>query len=328
MARTAGTSQPSRRIRRNRLNLLLIAAVCVVAAATAAPACATVRHDDRELTLIRRNALGPAVGDGRRWLAWGSAPGLFTTKWVQLNRPDRLSEPGCTPPADLAFGRLLTSCPSADGRSLVPRVIDLQSGHVTEPAPDAVQDDSFGEIGRYWLIGSHQSSDPHVDPTAAYLNLRDGHASHIDGVRDIDTTGLDRLRADTPCDRPHGPNPRNQLRFGRNRTTPLRLVSCRTGRASVVSSCPRGCHALGPGLDPDVAIWLEGRRTLRALRTADHRRYAWRLPRDATLGPPFPRLAQAHGHILISLPTSHPDTTITWSIYATDVPPRPAHKTR
>jgi hypothetical protein len=267
----------------------------------------------------------PAVGDGQRWIAWTETVGRFHIVDTKNGTHRTIEQPGCYSDA-ITFGRLLANCVAPTPG---PRVLNLAIGATYAPTPgqppryttgfDPVSD-SFGDLGRYWLIGFRMSSDPHVEGHTVYLNLRDGHISQADGPRDLDTPGLDRLH-DGHCPTPNGPTPRYRLAFGAPGVRhPLRLMSCTTGKSKVISHCARGCQALGAALNPDVLVWLEGRSAIHAIRPASGDEHAWLLPRPAPQNPPFLQAALAANRLFVSRPVHQHDGTIGWRIYAATVP--------
>jgi hypothetical protein len=267
----------------------------------------------------------PAVGDGQRWAACTQTVGQFHVVDAKNSTQRTVEQPGCYTDA-ITFGRLLSNCVSPDPG---PRVFGLASGATYAPAPgqpprytngfDPVND-SFGDLGRYWLIGFRMSPDPHVQGHPVYLDLRDGHISQADGPRDLDTPGVDRLH-DGHCPAPNGPTPRYRLAFGAlGAHHALRLMSCATGKSKVISQCARGCQSLGASLNPEVLIWLQGRSAVHAIRPATGDQHVWLLPRPAAQHPPYVQAALAANRLFVSRPVPQPDGTTGWRIYTTSVP--------
>ncbi len=262
----------------------------------------------------------PAVSDGQRWVAWTVHPGQIGVIDVQRSAQQSIDQPGCYTDA-IASGRLLINCASP---SPGPRVLNLVNGSVYGPAPGQAPDyssgfdpvnDSFGEIGRYWLSGFRMSPDPHVQGRPVYLNLRDGHTSQVDGPRDLDSVGLDRL-AHHRCATPSGPTPRYRLVFGPlGAGHPLRLLTCASGKTRVISRCPRGCQSTGPNLDPKVLVWLQGRSAVHTISPANNTRHAWLLSPPASRNPPYVQATTTAGRLFVSKPTMQADGSTGWRIY-------------
>jgi hypothetical protein len=294
------------------LGLVAAALVCPIASARSLRLATPV-------TVVR-----PAVGDGRRWIAWTETAGRLHVVDATTATQRTVEQPGCYAGA-IAFGRLLSNCVSPEPG---PRVLNLTSGATYAPPPGQPPQyttgfdpfsDSFGDLGRYWLIGFRVSSDPHVQGHTVYLNLRDGHISQADGPRDLDTLGLDRLHGHCPT--PNGPTPRYRLVFGAlGARHALRLMSCATGRSKVISRCARGCQALGAPLNPDVLIWLQGRSAIHAIRPATGDQHVWVLPRPTPQNPPYVQAALGANRLFVSRPVPQTDGTTGWRIYTATVP--------
>ncbi|MCW3048253.1 MAG: hypothetical protein JWO74_2537 [Solirubrobacterales bacterium] len=282
------------------LTLVLVAAALVCPSASA-----------RSLALATPvTVVGPAVGDGQRWVAWTQIVGRFQVVDAKDATQRTLEQPGCHADA-ISFGRLLANCVSPESG---PRVLNLATGATYAPPPGQPpyisgfdpSSDSFSDLGRYWLIGSRTSSDPHVHGHTIYLNFRDGHTSQADGLRDLDSPGLDRLHGGR-CPALSGPTPRSRLVFGApGARHALRVMSCATGKSKVISNCARWCYPLDGSLNSDVLVWLEGRTAIHAIRPATGDQHAWLLPRPASQAPPYVRAALAANRLFVSIPAPEP----------------------